>query len=459
MNAAVAETGPSDMEGTGSDRSLAIAKAWLQRCIEEHPSCRLETKGELPTRVIDVGDESTPPRIYVSKREQESYVTLSYCWGGDRNFCSLTTNIEAHTRNLLLEDLPKTIADAVVITRKLGIRYIWIDALCILQDSEEDLRREIAYMSDIYANSLLTVAAKVSGTYHDGCFRKRSWPTSALYPLDIRLAAGTRDKKSCIHGRTKYSRTSNMNRLMALPRHHSSLEDKEKPILETQGWALQEALLSRRLLNCGTDELSWSCMEATCSERVPEEVDSRTTNKWQHAVRCVLGTSFSGYQNSDHVNAEILFGYWLDVVSDFSRRKLSKPADKLAAIAGVQGAIGRVLEDVPVAGMWQNQFFLPSLLWHVATTDTSQNGTAFRCPSWSWISVALPITYIMPQQGKRNDWAWYHSTIYFPEVLSWNVEASNPLDGIGGYVTLRCKLLRDKQFVSDEHLHHRGKLL
>ena len=454
LNAAVAESAPSDTEGTGSDRSLAIAKAWLQRCIEEHPSCRLETKGELPTRVIDVGDESTPPHIYVSKRERESYVTLSYCWGAERNFCSLITNIDTHTRGIQLEDLPKTIADAVVITRKLGIRYIWIDALCIVQDSEEDLRHEIAYMGDIYANSLLTIAATVSGNCHEGCFRKKTWPTTALYPLDIRLPAGTREKMSRIYGRTKNSRTSNMNRLMALPRHTKWPTDKEMPILETRGWALQEALLSRRMLNCGKDELSWTCMEATCSERVPEEDGSRMANKWQYAVRRVLGTGFSGYGNLNHVNAEKLFDYWLDIVSDFSRRKLSKPSDKLAAIAGIQAAIGKLLEDIPVAGLWQNQFFLPSLLWHVAVVETNQNGVPYSGPSWSWLSALQSITYIKPQSRKINERTWYHSIIYFPEVLSWNIKVSSQLDWIGGYVSLQCKLLPENKLVSDENLYN-----
>ena len=426
-----------------------MAKAWLQRCIDEHPSCHLATPYGLPNRVVDVGVESEPPRIYTTKREKEPYVTLSYCWGRDRNLCSLTTNIDAHSKGIPLEDLPKTIADAVIITRQLGIRYMWIDALCILQDSEEDLIREIAYMGDIYANSFLTIAAKFSENCHDGCFRKRNYPMTAIYPLDIRLPAGTREKDSRIYGRTKNRRTSSMNKLMALLHYPKRPEKEVTPILETRGWTLQEALLSRRMLSFGKNELSWSCRNSESSESKPQEVGSNSFNDWQHAVHRVLVTGFERYGNLNRLDAGKLFNYWLDIVADFSNRKLSKNTDKLPAISGVQAKIAELLKDTPVAGMWKNQFFVPSLLWQVAKDEANESGVAYRCPSWSWVSVTRPVIYrTKPQDGKINEQVWYHDTTRLVEVVSWHIEASNQLDRIEGYVTLRCKIIPDNKLVS-----------
>lgn len=121
LNAAVSATSPSDTAGTGSDRSFAIAKAWLERCIEEHPSCRRDTNSGLPTRVLDVGDESRSPHLYISRNEQVLYAALFYCWGNEASICSLSTNIDEHTRGIPFDTLPKTMADAVIIVRRLGI--------------------------------------------------------------------------------------------------------------------------------------------------------------------------------------------------------------------------------------------------------------------------------------------------------------------------------------------------
>ncbi|KAF2097491.1 hypothetical protein NA57DRAFT_77748 [Rhizodiscina lignyota] len=441
QNATIARTSPSDAEGTGSDRSLAAAKAWLQRCLEEHPSCQLGPMGTLPTRVIEVGDESTSPYIYISKGEEARYVALSCFWGDDQSFCSVTSNIDERTKGIMLADMPKTLREAVVVARKFGIQYLWVGALCILQDSEEDIRHEQACMGDIYANAFLTIAAKSSPSCHDGLFRRRSSRTSWL-PLDFRLPSGARPKESQENDRVDHVRTSNINRLMVLSSSSRWPDDGETPILDTRAWALQEECLSRRTLSFEKHELSWSCVESTCSEFGPSNgVDH---DKWLYHVKRALVTGLSGHGSVQGVGIERVFGYWLDIVAEFSRRKISRPADKLSAIAALQAAIGKLLEDAPVAGMWRNRYFVQSLLWKVDTKETEDNGIACRCPSWSWASVPMPITYVKPDHGEVNDMKWGHDTIYFPEVLSWDGIVGDELDGdIHGWVALRCKLLRD----------------
>lgn len=296
---------------------------------------------------------------------------------------------------------------------------------------------EVAFMGRIYANAILTIAAKDSASCFDGCFGERNWKSSGLVPLDLGLPAGTEEKKSRVLDRVKNTRTSNVNRLMAIPRHRVSSEGYTRAVLETCGWTLQEELLSRRMINCWKNQLSWTCLEATCSECITEEDHTRSHNKWGYAVKCVLVTGFSGYGCLNRIDIDKLFEHWLSIVEDFSRRRLSKASDKLIALAGIQDAIAALLDDTPVAGIWRNRFFAPSLLWEVSTKDNNEVGTSICCPSWSWVSVPMPVSYIKPPFHKM------HNMTYYPEVLSWNVYAPGTFDYIEGYVEVRCRLLRD----------------
>ncbi|KAF2707533.1 HET-domain-containing protein [Pleomassaria siparia CBS 279.74] len=452
VNAAVAETGPSDAKGTGSERSLAVAKAWLQRCEDEHPSCRRQSLGRLPTRVIDVGDESRPPRIYTSSAELEPYVALSYCGGQDRHLCLLSTNADEYHKGIPSTLLPRTIADAITITRSMGLKYLWVDALCILQDSAEDLNQEISCMGDIYANSWLTIAAKDSASTKGGCFIQRCWSNSALVPLNIRLPGRIIPDASEPFKRTINTRTSSINRVMAIPIHRSPSSDDPIPVLETRGWALQEEILPRRILNCGRNELSWTCIESICTERQPREQEVHVENKFQSAFRRVLVTGVAGYNLLYPIGGTKLFNHWLEGVENYLQRTISDPRDKLVAWTGLQGAIGRVLDDTPVAGIWREGYFAPSLLWKSSNKETGKVVKAFPCPSWSWASVSHPVTYekLPSERNKEKHWISYDKFEHFPKVIAWSVDDQGR-GGIHGHVTLRCKLLREDDMKCEKH--------
>ncbi|CAG9981499.1 unnamed protein product [Clonostachys byssicola] len=365
INKAVSQTAPTDTMTTGSERSLAVAKAWMERCETEHETCRRLNVGKLPSRVIEVSSDSHPPRIHISVGEQLPYVALSYCWGAEQNIRLLSTNIETYMEGIPNDSIPRTIADALKITKAMGLKYLWVDSLCILQDSEQDLQHELSYMGEIYANAWLTIAPKNSSGCNDGCFRERDWKTSAIVPLDIRLPPPAEQRTSQIHLQVENNRTSCVNRLMVLPRHRMEKSGK-KSVLRTRGWTLQEEILSRRMLHCSDRELSWTCLEGRCTERIPEQEDIRGGRNWKYAMRRVIVTGIDGYGNLNKLAREEVLNNWLEIVENYLRRKLSKPGDRLAAIQGVQEAIGRVLDDLPVVGIWKGQFLAPSLLWKVS---------------------------------------------------------------------------------------------
>jgi Heterokaryon incompatibility protein (HET) len=121
----------------------------------------------LPTRVIDVGpsDASIEPRLIISKGRDGAYIALSHRWGApDLSKPQLTTtaaNLPAMIEKIPLESMPLNYKDAVITTRKLSFRYLWIDSLCIIQDSMQDWEAESAKMGEVYQNAQLTIAALV----------------------------------------------------------------------------------------------------------------------------------------------------------------------------------------------------------------------------------------------------------------------------------------------------------
>lgn len=112
----------------------------------------------LPKRLIDVGKEGSDilPRLHETRiNESAQYVALSYCWGGKHGSITTKETLESHIQELPLEKLSKTIVDAITITRGLGIRYLWVDALCIVQDNLDDMISQINAMGSIYQNATL----------------------------------------------------------------------------------------------------------------------------------------------------------------------------------------------------------------------------------------------------------------------------------------------------------------
>ncbi|OCL01851.1 HET-domain-containing protein, partial [Glonium stellatum] len=186
--------------------SLGKIQQWKETCIKNHSSCAKNEYVPLPTRVIDVGN--VKPNLWHTARSYGAYTALSHCWGKASTFTTTTATLTERTEGMDIATLPQTFHDAIVITRKLGLRYLWIDSICIIQDDHEDWKREAANMLDVYKNSYLTLSAMSAENSHEGFLhRKRS------------------------------------------PSH----------ILATRGWTLQELILSNRVLHYSTEQMIWDC--------------------------------------------------------------------------------------------------------------------------------------------------------------------------------------------------------
>ncbi|KAJ3523271.1 hypothetical protein NM208_g12518 [Fusarium decemcellulare] len=380
-----------DDSRTDSECAFQLAAAWMHRCLERHDRCN--ATGDvgpptLPTRVIDVGrsDASQPPRLCKGEGKKNHYLTLSYRWDQNSVASSKTVkgNLEAHEKGIALDTLPQIMQDAIHITRKLGLRYLWIDALCIIQDSREDWQAEAGDMANTYKRSTVTLAAAADTGNDDASetiFRERS--KSHIRPL--RCRGGWLDGSA-----------------MYIFADRTSTKDGSRPqsVLDTRGWVLQEQLLSPRVLTYSHGEIFWDCVCLNASETFPggipafydtdlKAVDFRLFKK------AILG---SGEGN---VKPGQLHKLWHSIVEEYSRRKLTLETDKLAALSGLAKEMTNVLRDDFVLGLWKKTLWR-DLLWWVKSPATATIPTGFIAPSWSWAAVNGAISHRLRLQASAS---------------------------------------------------------
>lgn len=157
---------------TGSDKTITLISQWLDDCVREHPTCGTSDETLwMPTRVVEIyGEEKVRLCTTAKKHLAERYVCLSHCWGKGELFRTLKANFDKHHNDIPWDKIPKTFRDAISVTRRLGLKYLWIDSLCITQDDGDDWRREGSKMDFIYSKSFLTIAATKAAGPTEGCF-------------------------------------------------------------------------------------------------------------------------------------------------------------------------------------------------------------------------------------------------------------------------------------------------
>ena len=236
-----------------SDANIRRIHGWLDDCVAKHGCCRTKKLPRLPTRVIDVGSSGGQnPRLLETDRRPAHYLALSHCWGTQTAFEGHTRLLQSNLQDLLTEipiaSISKNFQDAIEVVRKLKFKYLWIDALCIIQDSKSDWENESARMNDVYECSHLTLVATSAGSSNDG-FLERSKPSVVDLPYRD-------DTDPTIEGTFSISRC--VTRL--------SWKLVDQTAWNTRGWTFQERLLSRRLLHFTSAMLFWECRAIDSSE-------------------------------------------------------------------------------------------------------------------------------------------------------------------------------------------------
>ena len=371
----------------------------------KHKTCqRLYRKlKQLPTRVIDVGSPECKhePRLVVTNGAYGSWAALSYCWGGDSTFVLKTSNMQDMMSGIPLESFPATLRDAVHVTRSLDLRYLWIDALCILQDSSEDWVAEAERMGDVYRNAKITISAMSSPGTEFGMLCEREG-----FPLSCRL-----DWISSIYedSTSIYLRSSS---------HLWDVNMKSSP-LNTRGWTLQEALLSPRTLSYGTQQMLWECQECRIDEGgrpvapgekyrekkfIQDLLNAKANSKKQAMLRRMGAISIPTFLNQWTLKLQQPYDRWFDIILEYTSRRLTVATDVLPALSGLAKAFQNLLGDRYCAGLWANDI-LRGLMWQRRCLEPEAASRLLRqlkphdyiVPSWSWASIlGRRVTYLYP---------------------------------------------------------------
>ncbi|KAH7131650.1 heterokaryon incompatibility protein-domain-containing protein [Dactylonectria estremocensis] len=426
---------------------LPTILTWLKECDDTHTSeCSLERVPKLsvlPTRCIDVGeaDGSVEPRLAISGGCHGRYTTLSHCWGKGQLPARLTTSsILPLSTAIHFDTLPRTYRDAISITRALGIRYLWIDSLCIIQDDADDWERESANMASIYRNAYLNIAASSALDSDGGCMHTPRPTTSFQIEPPPRWSGGGR------FGEAAHSEQATP----ALVRPSGSARKLEKAALNTRAWVLQEVCLSRRTIHFAEDQMYWFC-----AEREASEDGTHVHTPHYGAPRApLLGPPHWLMGQRDNITLGSVYTMWWTLVEDYSSRAMTHASDKMAALAGLtQFFHERLGDDEPVAGMWKAEL-VDSLCW---TCDPFRGGadrTSSGSPSWSWISIDGPIRRNccrMPNElpGERSEKELAIESVdvgWFGRPLTSSMK--------GGRLVGRGLLAELDFRLEEEHLHH-----
>jgi hypothetical protein len=155
-----------------SESSLSVVRNWLQKCFNSHQDCAKD-QAYTPTRLIDVSG-TDPFLVSLSGSNKTKYTALSHCWGGKSTAITTLENIEDHLCLIPMNSMPQNFRDAIVVTKRLGIQYLWLDSLCIIQNSEEDWLLQSSHMRSIYENAFLTISALDAVDSYSGFLYNRS---------------------------------------------------------------------------------------------------------------------------------------------------------------------------------------------------------------------------------------------------------------------------------------------
>ncbi|GAB7327065.1 hypothetical protein MBLNU13_g10992t1 [Cladosporium sp. NU13] len=289
---------------------LDIAYEWIQTCDVSHEMCVPRKSNSLPTRLISVCGEVIHLESTETWTSSPPYATLSYCWG-DLDFLTTTSSVlEEFLINIPVDRLPQTFLDAIQIARALKIGYIWIDSLCIVQDSDADWRKESSRMSEVYGSSYINIAASSAANPGEGCLTKRQFMRDTV-EANVTVS-GQEYECWFYHVGNSYT--------LAVERSH----------LMSRAWAVQEKLLPVRSIHLGNRGAFWECRSSVGLERLPNLFDG-----------AISGLSLASLTHSlaDTTDPD-LYLRWKRVVAAFSTADLTLSRDKLPGLAGIARRFG-----------------------------------------------------------------------------------------------------------------------
>ncbi|KAK3385727.1 heterokaryon incompatibility protein-domain-containing protein [Podospora didyma] len=405
---------PSSSRTDGAE-IFEIIQQWLQDCLQHHKSCNdlPNIQDWRPTRLLEIGDTDDEGRVLSCRlvdrhdalQDRQGYVTISHRWGTE-HFITLTTdNLSQLKDGIPLDLIPRTFLDCMFVAKRLGVRYIWIDSLCIVQsgDGGQDWRQESVQMHFVYRNAFCNIMASWA-TAQDGIF----------YDRDLRLFDQVFTDLTVVDSSDKAARKP----FTFVEQGIWSNQVWRSP-LNRRAWVFQERLLSRRNLHFCQREVFWECRERACSETMPDmRYNVPSSDNWNldfrddeiHLKSFEPRAANANYQSSGcFTPVDMQYTLWADIVKPYSKGELTKSSDKLVALSGIAQHMvmkGNMGDDVYVAGLWLRHLAAEVLWmrvdpyywtdWTLSKAMNSSIQRVYQAPSFSWASIHNPGHGVMP---------------------------------------------------------------
>lgn len=400
------------LPSTRSQHRLDLIRTWIQSCNVNHTKCQTlrstNRMSQLPSRLLQLNEsfgatESKVTLCYADTVAPDvQYLSLSHAWGNERFLTLSKENHDAFLQNIPVLSLLKSFQDAIYVTRSLGVRYLWIDSLCIIQDDPGDWAKESKRMADVYKNAVVNLSASDFDSGVDGFLLDRR--SADPVPVAVHLHGNSTEKRFFI---SEYS-----------PWH--SLWNGP---LFNRAWVLQEQILAPRAVHFGREQFHWECQELYANEAMPLGLsvlsllggeEYKTPECWNPSSRhyrlCypfyerfdlqLSGRRFWHFSIDGRELDGALDTIWMDIIDNYSSRQLTVITDRLPALAGLISEFARVLHvevSTCMYGIWKHDL-LRQLLWtqrHRHRNPPMQPPTTkpdwSLQPSWSWVSLHAPI--------------------------------------------------------------------
>jgi hypothetical protein len=374
--------------------NLIQVQKWLGSCRLKHARCnnwcsKLGAKGHRPTRVLELSHSSLRLRCDLDNIEEFKYLALSHMWGEEpsKQLRLTSATLQEFQRDIPLDTLPSIFREAIQITHYLGFRYLWIDSLCIIQDSNSDWTAEANMMSAVYNNAVCTIAFLFPPHAGFSSTQNRRDPRGST-PCMVREPARSRPGvcafPESILGAPRGVRTS-------------------WPLF-SRAWTFQEQILSPRTIFYGNHTLKWECVEMSCDELAGTVAALTTT--WDHKnmnQKALLSPQrVNRPRNKSGIVSQLErddefeepFASWMELMRRYRKRDITQASDRIMAFAGIAQAFQAENDLTYLAGMWKEH--LPrSLLWSIVfSVERTSSLTPIEpvlesAPTWSLFASSI----------------------------------------------------------------------
>ncbi|CAK7244583.1 MAG: hypothetical protein STHCBS139747_006127 [Sporothrix thermara] len=357
--------------------------------------------------LASAGNFGMPPRIVhavnvhagTQKQGSADYVALSHCWGGPIKTLLTSKTLDSYAKALPSDkELPANFRDAMAVTRALGISYLWIDSLCIIQDSVDDWRRESRVMGEVYSRATVSLLAMASAASGEGILKTA--PKQSVPHCVVPFAS--KNGPVALQAETIFQNSENLRQLA------------ETAPLSERGWCLQELVFASRILFYGRDQIYWFCPQGgyKSTEAMPDGIlyphnKYPSISSFYYAQGQTTRITNNSCKNDDPAAVESILVDYYHFIESYSQRRLTFGTDKFPAVASFAQNVHAALEAHSsgfeyMAGVWRGDFrrgllHCPQRMHAPHVLRANEKDRLYRAPSWSWAVTDAPITFLAAQ--------------------------------------------------------------